>query len=107
MVAKRFDIYWVRLDPTVGKEIKKTRPAIIISPNEMNDHLDTVLIAPVTSTIKRIKFRPECIINDKHSSILLDHIRSVDKSRLIQKIGALSSKDKIKVLDTLQQMFSL
>lgn len=86
MDVKQYEIYWVSLDPTIGAEIKKTRPCIVISPNEMNFYLKTVLIAPLTSTIKNIPFRIKLLVDGKAGMIALDQIRAIDKSRLQKKI---------------------
>lgn len=89
MVAqfKRGEIYWVNLDPTVGSEIKKTRPALIVSPDDMNATLPRVIIAPITSKGQALLCRPEFVFKNKPARILLDQLRSVDKSRLMQKMG--------------------
>lgn len=83
----RFDIWLVSLDPAKGSEIKKTRPCIIISPKEINEHMKTVLIAPLTSTIKGFPFRLNCTFQNHAGQIALDHLRSVDKIRLVKKMG--------------------
>ncbi|WP_036566359.1 type II toxin-antitoxin system PemK/MazF family toxin [Oceanospirillum beijerinckii] len=83
----RGDVYWVNLDPTVGTEIKKTRPALIVSPDDMNAALPRVIIAPLTSKGQPLGCRPELICQEKKSRILLDQIRTVDKRRLISRIG--------------------
>lgn len=79
---KRFDVWLVSLDPTKGGEIKKTRPCIIVSPKEINEYMKTVLIAPLTSTIKRFPFRLNCNFQNHQGQIALDHLRSVDKAGL-------------------------
>ncbi len=84
---KRSEVYWVNLDPTVGTEIKKTRPALIISPDDMNKVLPRVIIAPITSKGQSLPCRPELVFQNKSARILLDQLRSVDKSRLTQKMG--------------------
>ncbi|MDR9467702.1 type II toxin-antitoxin system PemK/MazF family toxin [Marinospirillum sp.] len=86
----RGEVYWVNLDPTLGTEIRKTRPALIISPNDMNLVLPRVLIAPITSKGQPLGCRPELVFNNKLSRILLDQIRSVDKQRLLGKMGEIS-----------------
>jgi mRNA interferase MazF len=106
MVVKRFEIYWVNLDPTVGNEIQKTRPGIIVSPDEMNDFLRTVLIAPITSSNRNFPTRVKCKLNGKDSFIALDHIRSVDKSRLSQRISVLSKSNSQNLCEVLQEMFA-
>jgi len=86
-VVKRGEVYWVNLDPTFGTEIKKTRPALIISPDDLNIALPRVIIAPLTSKGQPLGCRPEVIFNKRSSRILLDQIRSVDKRRLLDKLG--------------------
>ncbi len=83
----RGEVYWVNLDPTFGTEIKKTRPALIISPDDLNVALPRVIIAPLTSKGQPLGCRPEVIFNKRSSRILLDQIRSVDKRRLLDKLG--------------------
>ena len=102
---KRFDIYLVNLDPTRGREIKKTRPAAIISPNEMNDHICTVIIAPMTTKGRDYPTRVSCKFQGKHGQIILDQIRTVDKSRLIRRLGKLDKSTSEKILNILQEMF--
>jgi mRNA interferase MazF len=86
-MVKRGEVYWVNLDPTVGTEIRKTRPALIVSPNDMNTSLPRVIIAPLTSKGQPLGCRPEVIFADHPARILLDQIRSVDKQRLLEKMG--------------------
>ena len=102
---KRFDVYLVNLDPTQGSEIKKTRPATIISPNEMNDHISTVIIAPMTTKGRDYPTRVPCKFQGKRGQIILDQIRTVDKSRLIKRIGKIDKSTSEKVLNILQEMF--
>jgi mRNA interferase MazF len=91
-MVKRGEIYWVELDPTVGSEIKKTRPCLIISPNDMNDALPRVIIAPITSKGQPLGSRPEVVIDGKKGLILLDQIRTVDKISLKAKISDVSQE---------------
>ncbi len=102
----RFDIYYVNLDPTIGKEIKKTRPCIIISPNEMNYNISTVIIAPLTSRLRNYPTRVPCKVEGKQGQIVIDQIRTVDKIRLIKRIGTLNILTRTKVLNVLKEMFS-
>lgn len=102
----RFDIFYVNLDPTIGSEIKKTRPCLIISPNEMNKHISTVIIAPITSKLRDYPTRVACKVEDKQGQIVLDQIRTVDKLRLVKKIDVLNRATQIKVLGVLREMFS-
>ena len=106
MVEKRFDVYLISLDPTVGAEIQKTRPCLIISPDEMNRHIKTVIVAPMTSTEKKYPTRVTCSFRKKQGQIVLDQIRTLDKSRLIKKLGAIDSKAQLEVISTLQRLFS-
>ena len=84
---KRGEVYWVNLDPTIGKEIRKTRPALIISPDDMNAALPRVIIAPLTSHGQPLGCRPELMFDGKQARILLDQIRTIDKQRLAGKLG--------------------
>jgi mRNA interferase MazF len=99
------EIYVVGLDPTKGAEMQKTRPCVVISPDEMNDNLKTVVVAPLTGTIKGLPFRPETSFNGKTSSIALDHIRSIDKLRLLKRVGTLSDEEVVAVKTALNHMF--
>jgi len=105
-LIERFDVYLISLDPTKGSEIKKTRPCLVISPNEMNRHIRTVIIAPMTSTIKNYPSRVTTTFQKKRGQIVLDQIRTVDKQRLIKKLGTISSSAQDKTLNLLQEMFS-
>jgi len=102
---KRFDVFLVNPDPTQGKEIKKTRPATIISPNEMNDHISTVIIAPMTTKGRNYPTRVSCKFQGKHRKIILDQIRTVDKSRLVKRLGKIEKSTGEKLLNILQEMF--
>jgi mRNA interferase MazF len=82
MVINQYAVHWIALDPTKGNEVNKTRPCVIISPNEMNKYLNTVIIAPLTHTLKIYPSRVLCDINGDKGSVMLDHIRSVDRSRI-------------------------
>jgi mRNA interferase MazF len=100
----RFDIVLVTLNPTVGSEIQKTRPCIVISPNEMKA-LKTVIVAPMTSKGFSFMFRPNINFEDKDGLVLLDQIRAVDKSRLVKKIGKVDIETSKEIAYTLQEMF--
>ena len=102
---KRFDVYLVNLDTTKGREIKKTRPAIILSPNEMNDHISTVIIAPMTTKGRAYPTRISCKFQSKQGQIILDQIRTVDKSRLVKRLGKIDKSTSEKILNILQEMF--
>lgn len=106
MVIKRFDVYFIDLDPTVGSEIKKTRPCVIISPDEVNRSLNTVIVAPLTSTIRRYPTRVECIIDKKSGQVALDQLRAIDKTRLGRKLGRLDTSTCDLILETVQALFS-
>lgn len=100
----QYDIFWANLVPTVGHKIQKTRPCVIISPNELNKGLGTVLAAPLTSTIKSYPFRVKCKVYGKLGSIALDQIRCIDKSRLAKKMDQLSTVEISKVKRILEEM---
>ena len=106
MVIKRFEIYWVNLDPTVGREMQKTRPAVVISPNEVNNALGTILVAPITSNQRNFPTRIAFDLNGNENSIALDQIRAVDKTRLNKKISALNRETAKTVCEKLQELFA-
>ncbi len=106
MVVNRFDVYLTNLEPTVGSEIKKTRPCLIISPDEMNRHIHTVIVAPMTTAGKEYPTRIACTFKKKRGQIVLDQIRKIDKTRLIKNIGTLDSETQLKVLSLLQRLFA-
>ena len=89
---QRGEVYWVNLDPTVGSEIQKTRPALVISPNDMNAKLPRIIIAPITSAGQPLGCRPEVVFQQKNARILLDQLRCVDKTRLGKKMGSIDEK---------------
>lgn len=107
MGVKRFEIYLVNLDATIGHEIKKTRPCVIISPNEMNEAISTVLIAPMTTKGRLYPTRVNLTFQNKEGQIVLDQIRAIDKIRLVSKIGEIDSKTQDKILQVLKEIFSL
>src|SRR6478672_11082020 len=104
MVVNQYEIYWVNLDPTIGHEVKKTRPCVVISPDEMNRNIGTVMIAPITSTLKSYPSRVTCNVQEKKGTIMLDQIRTVDKRRLIKKIAQLSIKEVREVKLKIKEM---
>jgi mRNA interferase MazF len=106
MVINRFDVWLIDLNPVVGSEISKTRPCLIISPDEVNDILATVTIAAMTSGIKSYPQRVNCTFQNKSGQIALDHIRSVSKIRLKKKLGVMDEKTCKKVCETLTEFFS-
>ena len=103
---KRFDVYWADLEPTRGVEIKKIRPVAIISPEELNRHLGSVICAPLTSSLRNYPFRPLVTINNTKGQIALDQIRALDKARLQKFIGRLSQEEQERVLSRLMEMFA-
>jgi mRNA interferase MazF len=106
VTPKRFEVYLVNLDPTVGREIKKTRPCLIVSPDEMNRHIGTVLIAPMTTKGRSYPTRVPCKFQGKDGQIVLDQIRAVDKVRLVKKLGTISSATRVAALNTLAALFA-
>ena len=104
MVTHQYDIYLINLDPTVGSEIQKIRPCVIISPDEMNQSLRTVLIAPMTSNVRSYPWRVVVKFQNKQGSVALDQIRTVDKQRLIKHLGTLPTPKIKNIKDVLQQM---
>jgi len=106
MVIKRFEVYLINLDPTIGSEIQKTRPCLIISPDEMNRHIATVIVAPMTTRGRDYPTRVNCQFEGKSGQIVLDQIRTVDKSRLVKKLGKIPDDTQCEVLAVLSEMFS-
>jgi mRNA interferase MazF len=106
MVINRFDVFLVNLDPTVGSEIKKTRPCLVISPDEMNRHIRTVIIAPMTTAGKDYPTRVSCTFKKKTGQIVLDQIRTIDRTRLIKKIGMIKPNTQSEVIAVLQRLFA-
>ncbi len=102
----RFDICLINLDPTVGSEIKKTRPCVVISPNEMNRYIKTVIIAPMTTKGRKYPSRLDIIFEGKSGQIVLDQIRTIDKERIVKKLGTLPSNTALKVTNLLVEMFT-
>jgi mRNA interferase MazF len=106
VVARRSEVYWVALDPTVGTEIQKTRPCVVVSPDELNARLDRVIIAPVTSTIRPFRFRVTTTVAGRPASVVLDQLRTVDAARLRKRIGKVDARTMGDILSTLQAMFA-
>lgn len=106
VVVKRFDVYLVNLDPTIGSEIQKIRPCLVISPDEMNRNIRTVIIAPMTSAQKEYPTRVSCTFRKKQGQIVLDQVRTVDKARLIQKLGTIDSGAQLDIISVLQRLFA-
>lgn len=106
MVAQRFTVYLVNLDPTVGSEIKKMRPCLIISPDEMNRWIATVIVAPMTTRGRPYPTRVACKFQGKEGQVVLDQIRTVDKSRLVRRLGTINKPTQKDVLATLAEIFA-
>jgi len=103
---RRFDVYLVNLDPTHGKEIKKTRPALIVSPDEMNRHIGTVIVAPMTTKGRNYPSRVSITFRKKKGQIVLDQLRAVDKRRLVKRLGKIGKTKADKVLGVLSEIFA-
>ena len=106
MVVRRFDVCLVNLDPTLGAEIQKTRPCLVISPDEMNRHIATVILAPMTTAGRDYPTRIACHFQGKHGQIVLDQLRTVDRSRLVRRLGRLSTDEQKAVLIALAELFA-
>lgn len=106
MAINRFDIYLINLDPTIGSEIKKTRPCLVVSPDEINHNIRTVIVAPLTTKGPSYPTRALCRFKGKNGQVVLDQIRAVDRSRLIKKLGKLDDITAAAVLHILQEMFA-
>lgn len=104
--VKRFDIFLVNLDPTLGSEIQKTRPCLVVSPDEMNQHIGTVIVAPMSTRSRDYPTRVHCRFQKRSGQVVLDQIRTVDKRRLVRRLGRVESRTATKVLDVLVEMFS-
>ena len=106
VVTNRFDVYIVNLDPVAGAEIQKTRPCAIISPDEMNHHLRTVIVAPMTTKGRSYPSRVPCRFEGKDGQVVLDQVRTVDKARLVKRLGRLNSRTQEAILAVLAEMFA-
>jgi len=106
MEVARFEVYLVALDPTLGSEIQKTRPCVVVSPDEINRHLQTVIVAPMTTKGRSYPTRVPCTFQGTERQVALDQIRTVDKVRLVKKLGSLESETEGEVLSILQEMFT-
>ena len=102
----RFDVFLVPLDPVVGSELRKTRPCVVVSPDELNDHLRTVLVAPLTTGGRTYRTRVACSFQGKVGHVALDQLRVVDKSRLVRYLGTLAERERSEVLRVLRAMFA-
>jgi mRNA interferase MazF len=106
VVVKRFEVYLVNLDPTMGAEIQKTRPCLVISPDEMNRYIKTVIIAPMTTKGRSYPTRVLCNFDGKEGQIVLDQLRTVDKIRLVKRLGEMDQETQKEVLRVLGEMFA-
>lgn len=106
MVIKRFEIYWVKLDPNIGREMQKTRPAAVISPNEVNDALGTILVVPITSSKRGFPTRIAFELNKNENYLALDQIRAVDKNRLGKRLSVLDEESSQILCERLQELFA-
>lgn len=107
MGVSQFEVYLINLDPIIGREINKTRPCLIISPNEMNRFISTVIVAPMTTKGKKYPTRVPCVFQGKKGQVVLDQILTVDKERLVTKLGTISSSVQNNVSNILREMFSV
>ena len=105
MELKQYEIVLVNLDPTIGSEMKKTRPCVIISPNEMNKYLQTIVVAPMTSSSKHYPTRIEVKHNKTKGWVVIDQIRTIDRKRVAKVLGALTEKEIDKVKSVIQETF--
>jgi mRNA interferase MazF len=106
VVVERFDVLLVALDPARGVEIQKTRPCLVISPDEMNRHVGTVLIAPMTSRTRDYPSRVACVFHGKSGQIVLDQLRAVDRTRLVRRLGRIDEPTQAIVLEVLARLFA-
>ena len=106
MAINRFDVYLIDLEPTIGSEIKKTRPCLVVSPDEINHNMHTVVIAPMTTKGRIYPTRAPCHFKGKNGLVVLDQIRTVDQARLVRKLGRIDSKTATEILAILQEMFA-
>lgn len=106
MVVKRFDVYLARLDPSFGSEIQKTRPCLVVSPDDLNRVAKTVIIAPMTTKGHAYPFRVACTFQRKQARVVLDQIRAVDKRRLVKRLGRVDATTQSQVLTVLCEMFT-
>ena len=106
LVVRRFEVWLVNLDPTVGSEIQKTRPCLIASPDELNRNIATVIVAPMTTRGKNYPTRIPCEFQEKSGQVVLDQLRTVDKTRLTKRLGSLSTDEQTVVLQALAELFA-
>ena len=105
-MVSRFEVYLVNLDPTIGSEIKKTRPCLIVSPDDMNKYLTTVIIAPMTTKGRAYPMRVSCRFQGKDGQIVIDQVRAIDKSRLTKRLGSITAVTQAAVSNVLSAMFA-
>jgi mRNA interferase MazF len=105
--VSRGDIYLVSLNPTRGSEIRKTKPCVVVSPDELNAHLRTFIVAPLTTGGHLYPFRVRCHFEDKDGHVVIDQLRAVDRDRLIKRLGVLADDTLVEVLSVLQAMFAV
>lgn len=106
LVVRRFEVYLIRLDPTEGREIRKTRPCLIVSPDEMNRHIDTIIVAPMTTKGRPYPTRVPVRFQRKTGQIVLDQLRTVDKVRLVKRLGTIAPNTADHVLALLAELFA-
>lgn len=106
-VIGRGHVYLVRLDPTLGSEIRKTRPCVVVSPDELNEHLRTVIVAPVATGGRAYPWRPRCRFQGRVGFVALEQVRTVDVERLVKRLGELEGETVLAVLERLQEMFAV
>ena len=106
LVVSRFDVFLITLDPAQGHEIRKTRPCVVISPDEMNRHIGTVIVAPMTTKGRDYPTRIPLTFQRKKGQIVLDQVRTVDKARLVKRLGKLDKNTAARTLAVLQEMFA-
>jgi mRNA interferase MazF len=106
MVINRFEVYLVNLDPTIGREIKKTRPCLIVSPDEMNHNISTAIVAPMTTRGRSYPTRVPCRFKGKTGQVVLDQIRTVDNRRLVKRIGRVDKRTAARVIEVLGEIFA-
>lgn len=104
-VPSRGEVYLIELDPTRGSEIRKTRPCLVVSPDELNHHLRTLLVAPMTTAGHEYPFRPSCRFSGKEGRVALDQLRTIDRERLQKHLGVLSPRALVEVFAVLAEMF--
>ena len=106
IVVRRGDIWWVRLDPTQGSEIRKTRPCLVVSPDELNDHLRMAIVAPMTTGGQAYPWRIACRFQNRSAYVALDQIRTIDNDHFVKRLGRLAPTTVAEVLQTLQELFA-